>query len=137
MPEGRYPADEVRDDFIPREDYLDPAFARLEAEKLWPNVWQMTCRLEEIPAIGDYYTYDILGDSIIVIRTGLDEIRAFHNTCPHRGTLLTEGRGNARQFVCRFHGWRFALDGRCVQMVDQHDWQGCLEKSEVKLSTVK
>jgi phenylpropionate dioxygenase-like ring-hydroxylating dioxygenase large terminal subunit len=137
MTKGRYSADEVRDDFIPPADNLDPDFARVEAEKLWPKVWQMVCRLEEIPKVGDYYTYDILTDSIIVIRTGQDEIRAFHNSCPHRGNQLTQGRGNARQFVCSFHGWRFGSDGRCIKMVDEKDWEGCLSKDEVKLAAVK
>lgn len=137
MSENRFAPEDVRDDFIPREAYFHPEFARAEAENLWPKVWQMACRLEEIPSVGDYVTYDILTDSIIVIRTRDDEVRAFHNACPHRGTQLTTGRGNTRQFVCSFHGWRFGTDGHCIHMVDQKDWAGCLDRADVRLSAVK
>jgi phenylpropionate dioxygenase-like ring-hydroxylating dioxygenase large terminal subunit len=139
MTENRFPSDAVRDDFIPAEAYYDRDFARLEAEKLWPSVWQMACRLEEIPNVGDYYTYDILRDSIIVVRAapGDDGVRAFHNSCPHRGTSLTSGRGLTRQFVCPFHGWRFDTEGNCVKIVDEQDWEGCLTRADVALGAVK
>jgi phenylpropionate dioxygenase-like ring-hydroxylating dioxygenase large terminal subunit len=132
-----FPPEDVRDDFVPREDFLDPEFARCEAENLWPKVWQMACRLEEIPDIGSYLTYEILTDSIIVVRASENDVVAFHNTCPHRGNMLTEGCGKTRQFVCSFHGWRYGLDGRCVHMVDEQDWHGRLHKHEVRLKSVQ
>lgn len=132
-----YSPDVVRDDYIPKEAYFDPAFARAEAEHLWPKVWQIACRLEEIPNIGDYVTYDILRDSIIVVRTSADEVRAYHNACPHRGNQLTEGCGNTRQFVCSFHGWRFGLDGRNIHVVDRSDWGNRLSPDDIRLSPVK
>lgn len=137
MERRQFPADVIRDDYVPREDYLDPEFARHEAENLWPKVWQIVCRLEEIPNVGDYVTYDILTDSIIVVRSGENEIKAFHNVCPHRGNQLTEGCGNARQFVCSFHGWRFRLDGRCLKVIDRDDWGPCLSDEDTKLSDVQ
>ena len=80
---------------ISAENYICPDFAKREAEGLWKKVWQMACREEEIPKVGDYYTYDIVDQSIIVIRSAPDEIKAFHNVCPHRGRTLTEGCGHA------------------------------------------
>lgn len=132
-----FPPDAVRDDFVPREDYVDPAFARHEADNLWPRVWQIACRLEEIPNVGDYVTYDILDDSIIVVRSGADEVRAWHNACPHRGNQLVQGCGNEKQFVCSFHGWRFRLDGRCLKVIDRDDWGGCLSDEDTRLSAVR
>ncbi|WP_174274961.1 aromatic ring-hydroxylating oxygenase subunit alpha [Sphingomonas bacterium] len=131
--------DDVRDDFVPKGDYYDPAFAAAEAENLWPKVWQIACRLEEIPKPGDYYTYEILTDSIIVVRTGAgdDDVKALHNACPHRGTLLTTGCGHAKQFVCPFHGWRFGLDGRNAKVVDRHDWGSCLKDEDIDLAPVQ
>ena len=55
-------------DRIPKQRYYDPEFYALEAERLWPRVWQMACRLEEIPKPGDYVEYEILDESIIVVR---------------------------------------------------------------------
>ena len=137
MERRQYPAEAVRDDFVPKEDYLDPDFARHEAENLWPKVWQIVCRLEEIPNVGDYITYEILTDSIIVTRSAEDEVKAFHNACPHRGNQLVDGCGNARQFVCSFHGWRFRLDGRCVKVIDRDDWGTCLSDDDTNLSPVQ
>ena len=132
-----YSPDEVRDDFIPKADALDRAFHELEKENLWPKVWQIAAREDEIPKIGDYIVYDIIDDSIVVVRGTDGAVRAFHNVCPHRGTLLTEGSGNARQFVCPFHGWRFATDGRCVKVIDRQDWGDCLAKGDADLTPVK
>lgn len=132
----KYSPDEVRDDYVPRADYLDPEFAHREAERLWPNAWQIACREEEIPDIGDYLTYEILKDSIIIVRSAPDKISAFHNTCPHRGNLLTQGAGRARQFVCSYHGWRFALDGRCQKVIDRHDWGSRLSDRDAHLAPV-
>jgi phenylpropionate dioxygenase-like ring-hydroxylating dioxygenase large terminal subunit len=134
---ARFPPEEVRDDFYPKADYLDRRFHELEKENLWPKVWQIACREQDIAAVGDYLVYDIVDDSIIVVRTAADEIRAFHNVCPHRGTLLTEGAGNARQFVCPFHGWRFGTDGRNIKVIDRPDWGGCLAREDVDLTPVR
>lgn len=132
-----YPADEVRDDFYPKADYLDRAFHELEKTNLWPKVWQTACRVEEITQPGDYVVYDICDDSVIVARGSDGEIRAFHNFCTHRGTQLAQGCGNTRQFVCPYHGWRFGTDGRCIKVIDRQDWGGCLERADIDLVPVK
>lgn len=126
----------VRADFLPKEAYISPEFARLEGERLWPKVWQVACREEELPREGSYITYDILDDSIIVVRTA-DGIKAYHNACPHRGRPLTDGCGWGTQFVCRFHGWRFNLGGENTHVVDRQDWNGCLKDDEISLRSVR
>ena len=101
-----------RPERIPAARYFDPAFFELERERLWPRVWQMACRLEEIPEVGDFVEYEILGQSVIVVRTAADRVRAYHNACRHRGMRLATGRGNAANgLVCPFHGWCWNLDG--------------------------
>jgi len=132
-----YSSDEVRDDFFPKADYLDRAFHELEKEHLWPKVWQVACRLDDIPEAGDYIVYEIIDDSILVVRGKAGDVRAFHNICPHRGTLLAEGTGNAKQFVCPFHGWRFATDGRCIKVIDRQDWGDCLAEGDADLVPVQ
>lgn len=127
----------TRADFLPKEAYISPDFARRETEKLWPHIWQIACREEEIPFEGDFITYDIVDDSIIVVRTAEGDIRAYHNACPHRGRPLTDGCGTAKQFVCRFHGWRFALSGENTGVVDRHDWGDALTDADVALRPVR
>src|SRR5262245_9533298 len=99
--------------YIPRERYLDRAFFDLERQKLWPHVWQMACRLEEIPRVGDFVEYWVADQSVIVVRTGPEEVKAYQNACRHRATQLAVGSGSfvGRQIVCPFHGWRWNLDG--------------------------
>lgn len=99
--------------FIPRERYYDKKFFELENEKLWTHTWQMACRLEEIPDVGDYVEYNVAGYSVLVVRTSPSEIKAYQNACRHRATQLAVGCGRFRggQIVCPFHGWRWNLDG--------------------------
>jgi phenylpropionate dioxygenase-like ring-hydroxylating dioxygenase large terminal subunit len=101
--------------WIPKERYIDRQFFDAERDKLWTRVWQMACRLEEIPAVGDYVEYTICDLSVLVVRhgPGAKDIKAFHNVCPHRATQLALGSGSfrGRQIVCPFHGWRWNIDG--------------------------
>lgn len=128
---------EVRSEYIPASDYYSRDFAELENERLWPRVWQMACREEDIPNVGDFHTYDIVDESIIVVRTRPDEIKAFHNACSHRGRRLTSGCGHVNRLHCRFHGWQFDLDGNPVHVVDREDWGETLCDEEISLVPVK
>jgi phenylpropionate dioxygenase-like ring-hydroxylating dioxygenase large terminal subunit len=115
-----------------------------EKKLLWPRVWQMAERLEDIPSVGDFFTYNVADESIIVIRTGTDEIKAFHNVCPHRGRQLIDVppgthsvRGSRHKFVCGFHGWSFDRHGNNTHILDQQDWKGALNPDRTCLSPVK
>jgi phenylpropionate dioxygenase-like ring-hydroxylating dioxygenase large terminal subunit len=100
-------------DRVPKERYFDPDFYQMEVERLWPRVWQMACRLEEIPQPHDFVEYQILDQSIIVLRTDDRGVRAFQNACRHRGVRVVEGRGTCESgFTCPFHGWCYGLDGK-------------------------
>jgi phenylpropionate dioxygenase-like ring-hydroxylating dioxygenase large terminal subunit len=99
-------------DRVRKERYVDPDFFQLEAERLWPRVWQMACRLEEIPQADDVVEYEILDQSVMVVRTADLGVRAFQNACRHRGVKLVEGRATCDQgFTCPFHGWCYGADG--------------------------
>src|SRR5215831_8953677 len=99
-------------DRIPKQRYFDADFYQLEAELLWPRVWQMACRLEEIPNPRDYAEYEILDQSVIVLRTDDMGVRAFQNACRHRGVRVVAGRGTCDNgFICPFHGWCYGVDG--------------------------
>ena len=95
-----------------KERYFDPDFYQMEVELLWPRVWQMACRLEEIPRPHDFVEYEFLDQSIVVVRTDDLGVRAFQNTCRHRGVKVVEGRGTCEKgFICPFHGWCYGADG--------------------------
>jgi phenylpropionate dioxygenase-like ring-hydroxylating dioxygenase large terminal subunit len=99
-------------DRVPKARYFDPDFAAMEAELLWPRVWQMACRLEEIPGPRDLVEYEILDQSIVVVRTDDLGVTAFQNACRHRGVKVVDGRGTCEGgFTCPFHGWCYGVDG--------------------------
>jgi phenylpropionate dioxygenase-like ring-hydroxylating dioxygenase large terminal subunit len=101
-----------RADRVPKGRYFHADFYARESELLWPRVWQMACRLEEIPNPGDFVEYEFLDQSVIVLRTDDTRVRAFQNACRHRGVKVVEGRGTRDNgFVCPFHGWCYGLDG--------------------------
>ena len=126
------------------ESYVSPDYARAEQDKLWRKVWQQVGRVEEIPDIGNYLTYQIMDDSIVVVRAAADKIVAYHNVCPHRGRRLIDtapGEKNAcgtiKQFVCGFHGWRYKLSGENIHVLEKKDWQGALTAERTHLAEVK
>ena len=82
----------------------------------------MACRVEEIPNVGDHVIYEIVHDSLIVVRTGPDEIRAYVNACLHRGTLLRKEAGSVKQFRCPFHGWTWNLAGELTDVPGAWDF---------------
>ena len=130
-------ADEVEPSLrIPVEAYLSADYAKAERDKLWRKVWQVACRIEEIPEVGDYITYDILDDSIIVARLTPDRIVAYHNVCPHRGRRLTDGCGHAKGFACRFHGWSWGLDGRNLGVTRKQGYGDALPAEDIRLHDV-
>jgi len=119
------------------EAYISPEYARAEGDKLWPRVWQHVCRIEEIPNVGDFVTYEIMNDSIIVVRSAQDRISAFFNVCAHRGKTIARGRGNVREFQCSFHGWRYNLTGRCTRVLSPRDWHNKLTAERLQIPQVK
>jgi phenylpropionate dioxygenase-like ring-hydroxylating dioxygenase large terminal subunit len=95
------------------EPYLSESYALAEADKLWAKVWQHAGRVEEIPNVGDFITYEIGNESIIITRSASDTIKAFYNVCSHRGRQLVEtpnaahsAKGKRKLFVCGYHGWQ-------------------------------
>jgi phenylpropionate dioxygenase-like ring-hydroxylating dioxygenase large terminal subunit len=130
----------LRPDYIPASDYRDEDLQRLEKQRLWPKVWQVACRVEEVPKVGDFVNYEIFDESILVTRTSATEIKAFYNVCKHRGRRLRDDeRGHLSGFYCRFHGWKYDLQGRLTYVHNREDWDACpdFKESELSLSQVK
>lgn len=99
---------------LPAWTYSNPEFFELERRELFLGSWQLVCHLADLPEPGDYFTLDILGESLVVIRGGDGQVRGFHNVCRHRGTRLLDGpSGNcAERITCPYHAWSYGLDGR-------------------------
>ncbi|MDE2301164.1 MAG: aromatic ring-hydroxylating dioxygenase subunit alpha [Sphingomonadales bacterium] len=137
------------------EAFIGRAYAEAEPARLWAKVWQQAGRVEELRAVGDYITYNIAHDSILIVRDAPDSLKAFHNVCPHRGRRLVgnntgggpktvaqdEGahsaRGHALKFGCNYHAWTFGVDGAARYIPDAEDWQGALDSVCTSLSPVQ
>ncbi len=91
--------------------YHDPAFAKLEYEKLWNKSWLLAAREEDAPQVGDRVPFDLGYMSFIIIRAGPDVFRAFYNSCPHRGTRLCSRAEGGDSIRCPYHGWEWKADG--------------------------
>ncbi len=118
------------------ENYLSRDFARAENEHLWSKVWLVAGREEELPNVGDFLTFNVASDSIVVAR-GKDGLVAYHNVCPHRGRRLADGCGRASQFRCKYHGWTFNLEGKNILVLDRDDWEGALDDERLDLWPVR
>lgn len=119
--------------------YTDAGFARLEYEKLWSRVWQVAARVDEIPETGDYTTYRIGDQSILLVRVDESTVKAYYNFCPHRGTTLGHGCGHfeAGRIVCPFHGWRWDLAGNIKLVLERQEFRGGdLRDSDVAMREV-
>lgn len=106
------------------EVYLSREHHRAEVEKIWKRCWQMACREEQLAVPGSFIVYDVAELSAVVLRDREGTIRAFANSCPHRGTRLCDGEGHRQQLRCPFHGISWQLDGSLRHMPASWDFHG-------------
>lgn len=123
---------------IPKVRYTSAQFAALENEYMWTSTWQMACTIDEVRDVGDHVVYDVADQSVIVVRSKDGRIRAFHNSCLHRGTKLRTEDGRVASFRCPFHGWRWDLEGNLAELPAEWDfpqvWEqpdSCLPQAQV------
>lgn len=127
------------DSDLPFARYTSQAFFDEEFEKLWPKTWQWACREEHIPNPGDYYVYDIGPSSVMITRTKAGAIKAYANSCPHRGmAFFNPGEtGTGKQFFrCPFHGMSWELDGSLREIPCRWDFPH-IKDEEFGLSEVR
>ena len=121
-PEGswteHYP--ELGTEPVSYEDSISPEFYDLEREAIFKRAWLNVGRMELLPRNGSYFTKEVqvANTSVVIVRDMEGKVHAFHNICRHRGNKLVwsdfpreETSGACRQFVCKYHGWRYDLDG--------------------------
>ena len=145
-PEGswtqHYP--ELGTEPVSYEDSISPEFYEIERKAVFKRAWLNVGRVEQIPRKGSYFTKElkVANTSIIVVRTTYGEVKAYHNICRHRGNKLVwndmpleETSGVCRQFTCKYHAWRYDLDGN-LTFVQQEGEFFDLDKSRYGLVAV-
>jgi phenylpropionate dioxygenase-like ring-hydroxylating dioxygenase large terminal subunit len=127
------------------EDSISPEHYELERDAIFRKTWLNVGRIEQLPRTGSYFTreLDAARTSVIVVRDKEGGVRAFHNICRHRGNKLVwndfpqeEVEGTCRQFTCKYHGWRYGLDGS-LTFVQQESEFFDLDKSAYGLVPVQ
>lgn len=92
--------------------YTSYEFHRREVRAVWGRCWQIACREDRLAKPGDFIVYDIVDDSALIVRDRDGRLRAFVNSCPHRGTRICEGEGHQARIRCPFHALTWTLDGK-------------------------
>lgn len=117
---------------LPGWAYFNAELHELEKEVLFRSTWQLAAHVSDIPAAGDWVSFDVAEERALVIRGRDGIVRAFHNLCRHRGSRVVAGeRGRCKAaVVCPYHGWAYNLDGSLrgaahpgsLPPLDQRDW---------------
>jgi choline monooxygenase len=112
----RQPAPET----LPANLYSDPALYQTERREIFARTWQLFAHESQLPRSGDYLATSFAGYPVLAVRGDDGAVRAFHNVCRHRaGPLVEDGAGHcAGALVCRYHAWKYALDGRLASARD-------------------
>jgi len=122
---------------IPKERYTSREFADLEWEHMWTKTWLCAGRASDAPNAGDYFTFEVGPESVLVIRQADGSLAARYNVCMHRGNRLREpGRGHAEKFSCLFHGWEYGIDGTLIKALDPECFPQGVDAGKLSLKRV-
>ncbi|MGB3711627.1 MAG: aromatic ring-hydroxylating dioxygenase subunit alpha [Erythrobacter sp.] len=130
---------DMGDEPLPVEPYISEEYARLEREKMWPNVWLFAAREDEMPDPGDTVLFEIAGKSFLLVRQKDGGVKAFYNACLHRGRKLRTEGGKSVQLRCPFHGFTWRNDGSLKEIPSPWDFKHlegkemCLPEARVEL----
>jgi nitrite reductase/ring-hydroxylating ferredoxin subunit len=115
---------------MPPAFYTSPEFLEIEQEHLLRRQWLCVGHTGEIPQPGDFFTAELLGEPLLVVRDQENKVRVLSNVCRHRGNLVAEGKGNTKRFMCQYHAWTYRTDGSLLRApymedVKNFDLKGC------------
>jgi choline monooxygenase len=97
---------------IPAPWYLEPEIERIEQQHVFGGNWLAIGRIDQVANPGDYFTTELAGEPVVIVRAQDGQLRAFYNVCRHHAAAVaTEPCGHAQSFRCPYHGWNYALDG--------------------------
>ena len=138
---ARYSAEHdqpVRGDTITADRYTSREWMEGEYERLWPSVWHLGGVLADLEEEGDFIRHNFGRESVIMVKQADGGVRAFYNTCPHRGNRLVLGDvGSTPRITCGYHGWQFDPDGTLVHVQDEDDFPGGSPCGKVHLSELR
>jgi choline monooxygenase len=99
---------------IPASYYTDPAIFAREQEQIFRRSWQVVGHGDQLLKPGDYFTAELLGEPLLLLRGPKGELRGFYNVCRHRAGPPAQGCGTRKLFRCAYHGWTYDLEGKLI-----------------------
>ncbi|WP_394998363.1 SRPBCC family protein [Sphingomonas sp.] len=134
--DGRDPAN-LRGDPITGDRYWSREFAQKEWDHLWTRIWHVAGRTAELREPGDFVVHNFMKESVICVAQVDGSIKAFYNSCQHRGMRLVEQSSSVAAFNCPYHGWRWGTDGVLQFAQDPHDFPGGDPCGKLKLKKLR
>lgn len=108
----------ISEGLMPQWVVTDPEIYQLEVEKIFAHTWQFLAHESELKEAGSYVTRWLVHDPVLLVKTNSGELKAFLNSCTHRGVhLCTADFGKKKTFTCPYHGWSFNLEGELIGIV--------------------
>jgi len=103
--------DIARASTLPAPAYFSPETFEAEKASLFASTWQLVGHVGQAANPGDYFTFDLIGEPLLIVRGDDRILRGFYNVCRHRAGNPASGCGNRKLFRCAYHGWTYRLDG--------------------------
>ena len=116
--------------------YTDPEVFKIETNGLLARTWQFAGHASQLKETGEYFTFDMAGESLFCIKGRDGEIRTFYNVCQHRAHQLVSGQGQTRVVVCPYHAWTYELTGELRAGPNIKAVEG-FDKSSICLTSVR
>ena len=114
---------------LPPECYTDEAFYKREVETIFLKAWNFIGRADRVPNAGDYFAFEFVGVPMVVVRGRDGVVRAFANSCRHRGAKVMQGEGKCTVMSCPYHAWTYAIDdGRLIGAMEMDETAGFAKK---------
>src|SRR5580693_9316832 len=107
-------ADIARAWSIPARFYTAADALVAEREKIFARNWEVVGHVHQLVNPGDFFTTELLGEPLLLVRSAKGELRGFYNVCRHRAGPPAEGCGSKKLFRCSYHGWTYGLDGALI-----------------------
>ena len=103
---------------LPSHLYTDPAVFAAEKERIFARSWQVVGHRDQVANAGDYFTTELIGEPLLIVRGADGKLRGFYNVCRHRAGPPAEGCGSRKLFRCGYHGWTYGLDGALISATE-------------------
>jgi len=121
---------------IPAPFYTDPGVFAQERERVFARTWQVVGHRGQLATPGDFFTTELLGEPLLLVRGAQGELRGFYNVCRHRAGPPAEGCGSRKLFRCGYHGWTYGLDGSLIS-APEFEGQPGFDAKEFALAPVR